>query len=106
MGWYRLKSAAGEDQYVFGLTGQNTTGCKVTALARCPEPWETVADDGTITADLALKAEQENAAALARMSETERFDLAVQTARAQVLDDLAAEGVITEEAATQMKAGA
>jgi hypothetical protein len=103
MAWYRLKNAKGEIRYAAGLGGEDLTIWAALEIARCPEPWETVADDGTIIADLGVKAQQDSEAALNRMTAPDRFDLAVATAKQQVIDDMIAAGVISATAATAMK---
>lgn len=105
MAWYCIRSASG-DRYVGNLSGEKTTGCSVITLTRCPEPWEAVASDGTITADTAKKAALEATAALNQLSRTDLFDLAMQTARSKLIDDMANAGVITVEEAASLQESA
>jgi hypothetical protein len=102
--WYRLKNAAGEIRYAASLDGEDTQAWVPLALARCPEPYETVADDGTITADAALEAAIEDDGRIGRLTKRAMFWLAVRTAKSQLIDDLAATGVVTQVQAAKLRA--
>lgn len=104
MSWYRLKNAAGEIRYAAGLEGEDTGVWTPLAIARCPEPYETVADDGTITANPTERTDLDADGQLGRMARLQAFRFTVRTAKSQMIDDMLAVGAVTQAQATKLKA--
>jgi hypothetical protein len=102
--WYRLKNAAGEIRFAASLDGEDTAKWTPLAIDRCPEPYETVADDGTISADATEEADINADAQLGRMRRLALMRFTVRTAKSQLIDDMLAVGVITQAQAVKLKA--
>lgn len=103
MSWYRLRSGKGEVRYAASLDGEDTALWTPLAITRCPEPFETVADDGTISTDATLKNELEDETRIDRLTKRAMLLWAIRTAKSQMIDDLQAVGVVTAAKATQLR---
>lgn len=104
--WHRLKhNVSGEVRYAADLAGEDLQTWTATPLAedRCPLEHEVTNDAGVISVDAALQTALTEENQLNKMTDRQRFRMAVRLAKAELIDDLQAENIITANQATRLR---
>ncbi len=107
MPWHRLiNKLTGEQQFVVSLDSLTIGDYDVTLLAvdRAPTEFETVNADGTLTLNTVLRDAMLAEAELASVTHQERKRRTNREARATLIDDMLAEGMINLTMANKLRA--
>lgn len=106
MAWVRLKhNTTGEIRYAASTDGEDLAVWTAVPVVgdRCPEAFESVDDTGAIILDSAAQTVIVEEGQLNRLTRRQLFRLAVRRAKADLIDDLQAENIITANQANRLR---